>query len=213
MDSVDNLAVVATYGSGTVLVQGNRIRAPELEPFVPHEGATETSERGENAPSDAANPAAVEAAQEAIGHETERQPTRHYENDASSQSVPGLGQSRSMHTSASASAPAANVPVGPAEALARTSYLPLNMGNNSFSSSSPRRAEPKRFLSIHPILCLSLHPHVYIPDYGVWGKEKYIENFWRSVDWQKADERYRAVKEIYGGNIRDQGMGDINSWL
>ena len=209
MDSVDNLAVVATYGSGTVLVQGNRIRAPELEPFLPA-GETAEGNTGENAPSDAANAAAVQAAQEAIGHETERQPTRTYENDASSQSASGLGQSRAMHTSAIASAPPAAVPIGAAEAAARsTSYLSSNIGQNMFASSSPRRSEPKRFMSIHPLLCLSLHPHVYIPDYGVWGKEQYIQNFWKSVDWQKADQKYRAVKEIYGGHIKKDTVNPI----
>lgn len=216
MDSVDNLAVLATYGSGTVLVQGDRIRAPEQD-FLP--GQKRKAGSAANAPSNRANKAAVEAAQQAIGHETERQPTREYENEASSQpasSGPGassspFGQPRGMHTSAVQAATTGAPAPGPAETYARSSYLPASMGKNVFSSAVPRRQEPKRFLSIHPIFCLSLHPHVYIPDYGVWGKEKYIQNFWKSVDWAKANERYRGVREIYGGNVveKDPVIDDL----
>jgi hypothetical protein len=44
-----------------------------------------------------------------------------------------------------------------------------------------------------PLLALSLHPHVYIPDYGVWGKEKYIQSFWKNVDWTRFRERWYAA--------------------
>lgn len=81
--------------------------------------------------------------------------------------------------------------------------MPTAMGKNAFASTMPRRSEGKRFLSIHPLFCLSLHPHVYIPDYGVWGKEQYIQNFWKSIDWDKANKRYTAVKEIYGGHLQN----------
>ena len=48
-----------------------------------------------------------------------------------------------------------------------------------------------------PLLVLSVHEHAWLPDYGIWGKEPYLMNFWNCVDWQRvagAYEKYGKVR-------------------
>lgn len=39
--------------------------------------------------------------------------------------------------------------------------------------------------TLHPLLCLSVHEHAWLPDWGIWGKENYLARFWEVVDWKK----------------------------
>ncbi|KAL8279208.1 hypothetical protein RQP46_008464 [Phenoliferia psychrophenolica] len=49
--------------------------------------------------------------------------------------------------------------------------------------------------SILPLACISLHPHCYLADYGVWGREEYVRRWFGAVDWQKVEASYdRFVK-------------------
>lgn len=43
---------------------------------------------------------------------------------------------------------------------------------------------------LHPLLCLSVHEHCYLQDYGVWGREEYVRNWWTKVDWSKVEQSY-----------------------
>lgn len=36
---------------------------------------------------------------------------------------------------------------------------------------------------LEPLLCLSMYEHAYMPDYGLWGKKAYVDNFWKCVNW------------------------------
>ncbi|KAK4049488.1 hypothetical protein OIO90_005439 [Microbotryomycetes sp. JL221] len=47
---------------------------------------------------------------------------------------------------------------------------------------------------LHPLACISLHPHCYMQDYGVWGREEYVKNWWSAVDWRKVEQTYEALK-------------------
>lgn len=40
-----------------------------------------------------------------------------------------------------------------------------------------------------PLLLINGSPHAYLPDYGVFGKRKYLENVWNSIDWQAVTAR------------------------
>ncbi|ORX95434.1 manganese and iron superoxide dismutase [Basidiobolus meristosporus CBS 931.73] len=40
-----------------------------------------------------------------------------------------------------------------------------------------------------PILALNMWEHAYVVDFGVDGKEQYIQAFWQSVDWDKVHGR------------------------
>lgn len=52
--------------------------------------------------------------------------------------------------------------------------------------------------SLHPLVCISVHPHCYLEDYGVWGREEYVRNWWGSVDWKK-------VEDSYAGFVKNAG--------
>lgn len=44
--------------------------------------------------------------------------------------------------------------------------------------------------SILPLACISLHPHCYLADYGVWGREEYVRRWFGAVDWKKVEASY-----------------------
>ncbi|KAI0637696.1 Manganese/iron superoxide dismutase [Trametes polyzona] len=47
---------------------------------------------------------------------------------------------------------------------------------------------------LHPLLCLSVHEHAWVgAGYGVWGKEEYLKRFWTVVDWEKASTLFNKV--------------------
>lgn len=185
MDEVDNLAVMATYGSGTILVQGDHVRVKRIDQFVPLEEE---------------DASATQAAESVLGSETERQPTREYENQASSRPANTSQQTRSYHSSTRMSQLEEDSPSKRPYSFAAGSAFVGGMGNSSSASQFPRRKAGERFTSIHPLLCLSLHPHVYIPDYGINGKDAYIENFWRNVNWEQIERRYQDVKSVMHRN-------------
>lgn len=46
-----------------------------------------------------------------------------------------------------------------------------------------------------PLLNVSVWQHAYLHDYGVFGKRKYLENFWNSINWKHVEQRYQATLE------------------
>ncbi|KAK7205161.1 Manganese/iron superoxide dismutase [Myxozyma melibiosi] len=44
-----------------------------------------------------------------------------------------------------------------------------------------------------PLLCINVWEHAYLTDYGFEGKEEYFENWWKSIDWHKVEERFSSV--------------------
>ncbi|GAA5886104.1 hypothetical protein JCM6882_004267 [Rhodosporidiobolus microsporus] len=46
--------------------------------------------------------------------------------------------------------------------------------------------------SLHPLVALSVHPHCYVDDYGVWGRDEYVRKWWGAVDWKKVEDAYEA---------------------
>lgn len=49
---------------------------------------------------------------------------------------------------------------------------------------------------LYPLLCLSVHEHAWLPDWGIWGKETYLARFWEVVDWNKVE----AAKKVTEGS-------------
>lgn len=39
------------------------------------------------------------------------------------------------------------------------------------------------------LLALNLWQHAYVPDYGIDGRERYIDAWWKTLDWDKVNER------------------------
>lgn len=67
-----------------------------------------------------------------------------------------------------------SVPLPPTYAAARTSQ-----GRPSH-----------RFSTLYPLLGLQVAERAYVPDYGVWGREAYVRNFWKCVNWGKVEAEF-----------------------
>lgn len=48
--------------------------------------------------------------------------------------------------------------------------------------------------TLQPLLCLSTHPHCYLEDYGVWGREEYVRNWWEHVNWGQVEAMFAEYK-------------------
>lgn len=57
--------------------------------------------------------------------------------------------------------------------------------------------------SLVPLLCIDASPRNYLLDYGVFGKQQYLDNVWESIDWEVVNRRSpRRTKQ----SIRMMGM-------
>lgn len=45
---------------------------------------------------------------------------------------------------------------------------------------------------LYPLFCVSVHEHCWLLDHGVWGREKYIKEFWSVLDWPQVVRRYET---------------------
>lgn len=45
-----------------------------------------------------------------------------------------------------------------------------------------------------PLLNINCWEHAWIVDYGVRGKQKYLENLWDKIDWEKVDSRLGPLR-------------------
>lgn len=46
---------------------------------------------------------------------------------------------------------------------------------------------------LHPILCVNTWEHVWMMDYGIAGKDEYLERWWNRVNWNVVAENYDAT--------------------
>ncbi|GMM51100.1 mitochondrial 37S ribosomal protein [Starmerella bacillaris] len=53
---------------------------------------------------------------------------------------------------------------------------------------------PANTLSVYPVLGINLWEHIYLKDYGVAGKRKFMENCFDCIDWSVIDERIEEAK-------------------
>lgn len=48
-------------------------------------------------------------------------------------------------------------------------------------------------IDIQPILCVNTWEHVWLMDYGIGGKEEYLEHWWDAINWEIVVDNYNAV--------------------
>lgn len=46
---------------------------------------------------------------------------------------------------------------------------------------------------ITPLFNISLQEHAWALDYGVWGRDQYLDNFWKCLDWTEPNRAYQRV--------------------
>ncbi|EWC44621.1 hypothetical protein DRE_06610 [Drechslerella stenobrocha 248] len=76
------------------------------------------------------------------------------------------------------------VPAGDSyqERLARASMVPASVDPNA-SSEATSSGTTYAVNLFTPLLCVNVWQHAYLFDYGFDGKERYLENWWKCVDW------------------------------
>lgn len=47
-----------------------------------------------------------------------------------------------------------------------------------------RQQEPKILNDLKPLLNVNVWQHMWLNDYGAFGKRKYLDNFWEKIEWQ-----------------------------
>ncbi|KAK7471048.1 hypothetical protein VKT23_002463 [Stygiomarasmius scandens] len=114
------------------------------------------------------------------------------------------GNSRSLHTSSILSnnsfnntAPSTlwdNKPSSSASSPLSLNNNPLAHGYNKTKS----RSEHYRLTmgeTLYPLFCVSVHEHAWMSaGYGVWGKERWLKEFWSVLDWEQVSRAYDGYK-------------------
>lgn len=115
----------------------------------------------------------------------------------------GLGYTSASPTSGMSQGPAPLNPSAPVRTLHST---PRNhIGARSFFDAeepvfdSSAKSLRKMGETIYPLFCVSIHEHCWLLDHGVWGKEKYMKEFWSVLNWEKANERYLTFNKANAG--------------
>lgn len=169
----EDLAIVATYGAGTLLVcAGQPIRGTTAQAFR-HLGLSDQGhvfeEEAIRAPAEPTDAAAEGDSQRRAFSTTA--PTAAAETSSSGSG----GLSHSQPTVSSFG-----------------SFPPSSARSSSAKGAAPS-GRPTNLLTVAnelvPLACLSLHEHAYVPTHGVWGKRAYVQAWLAAVDWEKIERR------------------------
>ena len=58
-----------------------------------------------------------------------------------------------------------------------------------------RLAQPKILHDLKPLLNVNVWQHMWLNDYGAFGKRKYLTNFWEKIDWNVVKVRLQDHSE------------------
>ena len=54
---------------------------------------------------------------------------------------------------------------------------------SSFMNRAARLSIPPGGIAVTPVLCVNTWEHVWLHDWGIAGKDKFLESWWESIDW------------------------------
>ena len=165
-DQTGRLGIVPTFGAGTVLVQ-DRMQRGNRDFQASIEESMSRAERTQRKASGEAPSSGGES------------------STTSSPQTPG--NQRSFSTSATASANYAP----PGSRTTGVSSLTQLYGSSS-NRMTGAHGKAQIGQQLTPLLVLSVQEHAWLPDYGMWGKEMYLMNFWECVNWEKVGRVYDA---------------------
>ncbi|KPV74615.1 uncharacterized protein RHOBADRAFT_44131 [Rhodotorula graminis WP1] len=164
-DPSGNLGVVGTYAGGTVLVKERHQMGHGA--FAGRDLRI-LGERVEVEGGDAAAPATASAAGESSAPEP---------SAWEAVSSPAARSNKGNTSSSSA-----------ATLLSEGALSPSSILNAGLSAHHGARVGQ----SLHPLACISVHPHCYLGDYGLWGRDEYVRKWWAAVDWKKVEDAFDA---------------------
>jgi Fe-Mn family superoxide dismutase len=197
-DARGNIGVLATYGAGTLLVSNRQQRFERDLSFdlggqyVP--GSTlEGGEPGADGASDVPSglqPAPGPFPPSSLTGSPASSPTSGASLDPPVSSPMWPSRARSLHTTARALAGR----VGTARPRSLFNMNQKKVGADALSQNTdPQSTVDFERLgeTLYPLFCVSVHEHAWMgAGYGVWGKERYLANFWDAVDWERAVGTY-----------------------
>ncbi|KAH7930266.1 hypothetical protein BV22DRAFT_1079177 [Leucogyrophana mollusca] len=169
-DRNGNLAVVPTFAAGTLLVRSRRGVIDE---------ALSTRVLGEG---DGISPAVGSAdPSAALSGSTPTSPASGLSRGPTP--IHPSSPARSMHTSSTTSQ-MTDLNVRP-----RSVH---DMAGNSQGIHGPSSQKDLKTLGeeLVPLFCISVHEHCWLMDHGIWGKDKWLTEFWSVLDWAQVITRY-----------------------
>lgn len=182
-DSHGNLGVVPTYGAGTLLTRARLQKESPLE--IKFSSSSSQARPDPSAPLSTSSPTSPASG---LSH----QPSPMHPSSPS----------RALHTSA----------IRQNDDVA---VQPKTLWHHNHASRSPSAFNPAfadntatKFEDLgdvlYPLFCVSVHEHNWVASgYGVWGKERYLANFWTCLDWSKVSDAYaRFVPDRMGHRDR-----------
>lgn len=180
-DSQGNMGVVATYGAGTLLTK-SRIQG-ESPLDIKFSSLSSRARSDPSAPLSGSSPTSPASG---LSHQP---PPMHPSSP-----------SRALHTS--------SLRQNDNSVKPRTLFQPKN-ASRAPPSLSPGFSDHQNINFeklgdvLFPLFCVSVHEHNWVASgYGVWGKERYLANFWTCLDWGKVSDAYqRFVPDTFG--LRD----------
>jgi len=119
----------------------------------------------------------------------------------------GLGSTPTSPTSGMSQGPAPLHPSAPVRTLHSSSSQRLDGAASLFDKRpldqafGPSATRARQLADrIYPLFCVSIHEHCWLLDHGVWGKEKYMKEFWNVLNWNKVEERYTSFRAKNAGS-------------
>lgn len=70
-----------------------------------------------------------------------------------------------------------------------------NVGSSGPFSASRDTKMPSTALLSHPLLCLNVWQHMWVPDYGILGRPVYLSAMWERIDWDKVETRRQMARQ------------------
>ncbi|KXG45482.1 uncharacterized protein PGRI_040310 [Penicillium griseofulvum] len=82
-------------------------------------------------------------------------------------------------------------------------HTPETQLGNQFAGSMGAHAQNQKSLApgavdVQPILCVNTWEHAWMMDYGIAGKDEYLERWWDRVNWDVVFDNYNAVGSMRG---------------
>jgi Fe-Mn family superoxide dismutase len=179
-DGLGRLGVIATYGAGTLLVNERR------QTFSPD---SNTELGGVYVPAENPTPTPTPAS---------TQPT----SPASGLAPPSLHPSHSPSGARALSTTAFAQGPGPRNGVSRpanvwsdppsySAHTPMGTGTGTGVTDGSSTTLDSLGQTLFPLFCVSVHEHAWMAGgYGVWGKERYLEQFWTCLDWEAGRDAY-----------------------
>ncbi|KAF9246892.1 hypothetical protein BU15DRAFT_84491 [Melanogaster broomeanus] len=111
----------------------------------------------------------------------------------------GLGSTPSSPVSSISRGPLSLYPSSPARTLhtsvVRKDVYPRSLHDPAMPASHLGTAHDPLDLKtlgeyIYPLFCISVHEHCWLLDHGIWGKDRYLKEFWTALDWDQVLKRF-----------------------